>query len=152
MELTNLERQLICKDLVFLKVRNLPKTRMEAINDRVVNVPIEDEDIIKTVTSLPRTEKNLGMVTVGLKRDLKLKNFHKLDMVNPERICKSLKYLKRKHAQYKNIDISCLEEWTKQFDDDSDDSNETNDTVEDLVTDETEEQCQEEEKWMSLSI
>ena len=59
--------------------------------------------------------------------------------------------MKRKHAHYKNIDISCLEEWTKQFDENSDDSNESNDSIDDLVTDETEEQCQEEEKVFNAS-
>ena len=33
-ELTNVEKQLLVKNLVFIKVRNLPKTRMEAMNDR----------------------------------------------------------------------------------------------------------------------
>ena len=33
-ELTNLEKQFIVKNLVFIKIRNLPKTRMEAMNDR----------------------------------------------------------------------------------------------------------------------
>ena len=33
-ELTNLEKQLIVKNLVFIKVRQLPKTRMAAMNDR----------------------------------------------------------------------------------------------------------------------
>ena len=33
-ELTNVEKQLIVKNLVFIKVRNLPKIRMEAMNDR----------------------------------------------------------------------------------------------------------------------
>ena len=33
-DLTNVEKQLIVKNLVFIKVRNLPKTRMEAMNDR----------------------------------------------------------------------------------------------------------------------
>ena len=33
-ELTNVEKQLIVKNLFFIKVRNLPKTRMEAMNDR----------------------------------------------------------------------------------------------------------------------
>ena len=32
--LTNLEKQLIVKNLVFIKVRQLPKTRMAAMNDR----------------------------------------------------------------------------------------------------------------------
>ena len=54
LELTNLEKHLIAKSLVFIKVRQLPKTRMDAMNNRVINVAIEDDDIIKL---LPRTEK-----------------------------------------------------------------------------------------------
>ena len=34
LELTNLEKQFIVKKLVFIKIRKLPKTRMEAMNDR----------------------------------------------------------------------------------------------------------------------
>ena len=90
LQLTNLERQMICKDLVFIKIRQLPRCRMDAMNDRVINVPIEDDDIIKTVTSLPRTEKNNGMITVGLKRDLSLKNFHKLQMIRPAKVHEAL--------------------------------------------------------------
>jgi hypothetical protein len=75
LQIANLERQLICRDLVFIKVREVGKTRMSKMNDRVINVPMDDDDIIKTVTNLPRTEKNSGMVIVGLKRDLTLKKF-----------------------------------------------------------------------------
>ena len=89
LQLTDIEKQLIVKNLIFIKVRALPKTRMPAINDRVINVPIEDDDIIKEVTSLPRTEKNNGMVTVRLKRKLAMKNFHKEGMIRPEKRVKA---------------------------------------------------------------
>ena len=39
--LSDLEKQLIVKNLTFIKVRHLPKTRMQAMNDRVINVPIK---------------------------------------------------------------------------------------------------------------
>ena len=58
LNLTGLEKQLIVKCLLFLKVRQLPKTRMDVINDRVINVPISDEDVVKTVISLPRSKDN----------------------------------------------------------------------------------------------
>ena len=90
LELTNLEKHLIAKSLVFIKVRQLPKTRMDAMNNRVINVAIEDDDIIKL---LPRTEKNSGMVTVGMKRKMDIKNYHKLGMIRPEKIYKALLYL-----------------------------------------------------------
>ena len=40
LNLTPLEKQLISKNLYFLKVRKLPKTQMDMFNDRVINVPI----------------------------------------------------------------------------------------------------------------
>ena len=46
LRLTDIEKQLIVKSLIFIKIRELPKTRMRAMNDRVINVPIEDNDII----------------------------------------------------------------------------------------------------------
>ena len=90
-DLTNLEKQLIVKNLIFIKIRQLPKTRMDAMNDRVINVPIDDDNIAKRVTSLPRTEKNSGMVNIGIKRKLKMKTYHKHGLINPDRIFKSTK-------------------------------------------------------------
>ena len=121
LQITNLERQLICRDLVFIKVREVGKTRMSKMNDRVINVPMDDDDIIKTVTNLPRTEKNSGMVIVGLKRDLALKKFEKLEMISPDKVYSALLHLKENHPQYKDINISSLDQWYYQF--------EGNDTV-----------------------
>ena len=115
LEITNLEKQLIAKSLVFIKVRQLPKTRMDAMNDRVINVAIEDDDIIKHVKSLPRTEKNSGMVTVGMKRKMDLKNYHKLGMIRPEKIYKALSYLKDNHPDYKDIAVVEIDDWLQQY-------------------------------------
>ena len=126
LKLTDLEKQLIVKDLIFIKVRQLPKTRMDAINDRVVNVPIEDDDIIKQVNSLPRTEKNSGMVTVKLKRKLGMKNYHKMGRIRPEKIYEALVYLKKNHPDYKNINISNCDEWLKNLLDESEEGDDFN--------------------------
>ena len=115
LKLSNLERQLICKDLVFIKIRQLYPTNMDSMNDRVINVAIEDDDIIKTVTSLPRTQKNNGMITVGLKRDTKYDRFHKLQMVRPEKLYEALLYLKDNHSSYKDIIIPSLNAWKKEY-------------------------------------
>ena len=133
LQIPNLERQLICRDLTFLKVRQL-RYGMSAINDHVINVPIDDDDIIKTVNRLPRTEKNHGMVNVGLKRDMGIKKFHKLEMISPNRISDALVYLKENHPEYKNIKISDLVEWQKQFEEgnDSESDNESTENEEKL--------------------
>ena len=115
LQLVNLERQLICKDLVFIKVREMHKSGMSKMNDHVINVPIGDDDIIKTVNALPRTQINNGLVTVGLKRDMAIKNFHRLQLVRPDKVYEALLYLKDNHPSYTNIDISSLDEWHRNF-------------------------------------
>ena len=132
LKLTNLEKQLIAKSLVFIKVRQLPKTRMDVMNDRVINVAIEDDDIIKHVKSLPRTEKNSGMVTVGMKRKMDINNYHKLGMIRPEKIYKALLYLKDNHPDYKDVAVIEMDDWLQQYhsENESEDESEMEDNKE----------------------
>ena len=55
------ERHLIQKNLPFLKVRHKPRTRMKTMNDRVISVPIGDEDIIKNAKILQVTQCLYGI-------------------------------------------------------------------------------------------
>ena len=105
---------------------------MDAMNDRVINVAIEDDDIIKHVKSLPRTEKNSGMVTVGMKRKMDIKNYHKLGMIRPEEIYKALLYLKDNHPDYKDVAVTEMDDWLQQYhsDNESGDESEMEDTNE----------------------
>ena len=112
--LTNLEKQLIVKNLIFIKVRQLPKTRMSALNDRVINVPVEDDNIAKTVASLPRTENSSGMINIGLKRKLNMKNVHNFGLISPNRVYEACKYLIQHHPDYKNIKLANYEDWIKR--------------------------------------
>ena len=143
--LTNIEKQLIVKSLIFIKIRALPKTRMLAMNDRVVNVPIEDNDIIKHVTSLPRTDKNSGMVTVQMKRKMTMKNIHKRGLIRPDKIYEALVYLKENHPEYKDITITDCNEWLNSSIDNEDETDDSesisddensNDTSEDRTANE----------------
>ena len=43
--LADLEQQLIAQLLIFMKIKKLPTTRMGAVVDQVICVPIENEDI-----------------------------------------------------------------------------------------------------------
>ena len=94
LKLTELEQQLIAKDIIFMKIKKLPKSRMQAIADRVINVPIMDEDIINTVTSLPRPPDKSGLVGVRLKRKMDLKNAHIESFVRPFMLFEALKTFK----------------------------------------------------------
>ena len=86
MKLTELEGSLIAKNIPFQKIYQLPKSRWTALTDKVINIPINDEDIINTVQMLPRTPKEARLVGVSLKRKLEYKNTHKRQLVDPRKI------------------------------------------------------------------
>ena len=131
LDLNTIEKQLIVKNLIFIKVRQLHPTMMDAMNDRVVNVPICDDDIIKEVTSLPRTEKNSGMVNIKLKRKMGIKNYHKMGLIRPEKIYEALKYLKDHHPEYKDINIQKCDDWLNPKTEESEPECNNDDCVED---------------------
>ena len=55
LELTELEANLIAKRIVFMKIFQLPKSRWTALKDKLINVPVKEDDIVNTITSLRRT-------------------------------------------------------------------------------------------------
>ena len=62
----------------FMKVKKLPTTRMKAMIDKVISVPIEEDDVSKTLSSFPRhpddakiEEKTLRGTKEQLHGDLK---------------------------------------------------------------------------------
>ena len=116
--LTELEGSLIAKNLIFLKIFQLPKSRWTALTDKIVNVPITNEDINNTVELLPRTPKEAGLIGVTLKRKLEYKNTHKQQLVDPKKIVKMLELLKTsKNPYYKSHDnIDSFEDRCKEKD------------------------------------
>ena len=76
LKLTTLENHLISKNLVFIMVSPSPRSRYDKMHNRIVNVPIPDDDVVKTVTTLPRQGNSSGLINVQLKRKLEYKNVH----------------------------------------------------------------------------
>ena len=76
---------------------------MQSTNDRVICVPIPDDDVIKTVTSLPRTSANDGYITVNLKRKKSFKKNEMQQDILPEQLLAGLEYLRQHHPDYKDI-------------------------------------------------
>ena len=68
--LTELENNLIAKNIIFQKLHKKPKSRWSGTHDRLVNIPIGDQDVLNTVSNLPRTLAEAGIITVRLKRKL----------------------------------------------------------------------------------
>ena len=86
---------------------------MEATNDRLINVPISDEDLVKTVQSLPRTPNSAGLIGVSLKRKQEFKNTHKQQLINPERIFRFLDKMKHNMNPF-YTDIDTFETYRKK--------------------------------------
>ena len=68
LNLSELENCMIALNIIFQKVFRLPKSRWPAMKDRTVNIPIFESDVINTVSSLPRTPSEAGIIPVNLKR------------------------------------------------------------------------------------
>ena len=71
---------------------------MAACKDKLVNIPIYDQDVLNTVGKLPRTPCEAGLIEVKLKRKLEYSNYHKKQYIDKEKIFNALLFLKaQKH-------------------------------------------------------
>ena len=106
---TSLENQLIAPCLHFMKIVKLPKSRMEAMKDRTVIVPLEPDDIMKTVEVLPRTLDEGAVVQVDFKRMKDMKNTHQSELVRPFKLYELLAILKDAgNKYYQDVLQKCL--------------------------------------------
>ena len=123
-QLTDLEQQLIAKVLLFMKV--LPMTKkfkkfkmiqIPKIIDRVINVPLHDEDVSKTISSLPRSLEDAAIVDVQFKRKVDMKNTHHHAFVSPSKLLKALRKLKGLNNPY-YIDVKTdMTQWNSEIND-----------------------------------
>ena len=105
--LCDLEQQLIAKSLIFLKIKKLPKSRMQANVDRVISVPVDCETLNKNISQLPRHPNDSNLVAVQLKRKLEMKNSHLEQYIRPKILIKALQYLKNcGNIFYQDININ----------------------------------------------
>ena len=81
---------------------------MKSNFDKVISVPIECEDVSKTVAQLPRHPDEAEIVAVQLKRRLQLKNSHLQEYIRPQVVIKALQTLKGKFSNpfYQDIQIN----------------------------------------------
>ena len=86
---------MIARRIVFMKIFLLPKSRWTALKDKIVNIPINEDDIINTITRLPRTPQEAGLIEVDLKRKVEYQNSHQKQLINPHKCFKMLEILKK---------------------------------------------------------
>ena len=90
-----------------MKIKKLPKHMMSAVVDTVINVPMEVEDIEKTVTSLPRLPDEAELLVVKLKRKMSLKGAYAEAFISPAKVIAALKKLQElQNPHYINIKIN----------------------------------------------
>ena len=84
-----------------MKIFKKPKSRMAAIKDRCVCVPIDDQTITETLNQLPRTPSEACIVPVKLKRRKEYKNVHLSEYVDVYKMHRALETLKKfGHPEY----------------------------------------------------
>ena len=106
LKLTDLEQQLIARSLIFMKVKKLPTSRMKAMVDKVISVPLEENDVSNTISKLPRHPNNAKIVAVQLKRKLEMKNTHLQEFIRPAKCIKAVETLKAaRNPFYLNIEL-----------------------------------------------
>jgi hypothetical protein len=94
LQLKDLEQQLIARLLLFIKIKKLPTSRMKANFDKVISVPIEEDDVSKTISALPRHPDQSKIVAVQLKRKLEMKNTHLQEFIRPAKCIRAVEKLK----------------------------------------------------------
>ena len=101
-----------------MKIFQLPKSRWTALKDKIINVPVQEDDIVNTITSLPRTPNEAGLIEVDLKRKVEYKNSHIKQLINPEKCYKMLELLKKRKNPYYQFydDYNTYTERCKKFD------------------------------------
>ena len=91
--LSDLEQQLIALNILFQKIVLLPKSRMNALKDKTVSVPINPSDVIETLTKLPRTPADAQLSVVQLKRRLNFPGVHNQQLIDIRKVIQALRII-----------------------------------------------------------
>ena len=99
LKLSELEAVLCSRNIIFVKIHSLPKNWSKGTKDRVVNVPINSDDLRNTfdkITTFPRQPSEGGLlpVPVQFKRKLSYKGNHLARNIDPERVVGAAQHFK----------------------------------------------------------
>ena len=115
LRLNKFDNMLIAKIVLFMFISQLPMSRMEALKGKVTLVPIQGEDIVKTVAAgqaLPRTPTEAGLVTYELRKKQEYRQtVGRPQLVNPKSLVEALKVLKESGNPYFQLDIEGVDKY-----------------------------------------
>ena len=127
--LSDPEEQLIALDLLFMKIFKLPSaSRMRATKGKMVNVPLEGVDIIKTLNVLPRKFEESFQIPVNLKRKQSMIKPHMSAIIKPHKLIAAvtkLKQLGNIHYQFVPLDHNYTLDFGNTPEDEDDRENES---------------------------
>ena len=89
-----LEEALLARVLVFIKIFSLKTSLMPAMKDKCIVIPLERGDVYNTVESMPRLPSESGIIDIQWKRRLAMKNVHLQAKVDPDKLFRTLEFLK----------------------------------------------------------
>ena len=118
LRLTELENNLIARNINFQYIYQLKKSRWAATKKQMITVPVATRAIQHTVDKLPRLPSDAGLIEVEFKRKMEYKNTHKKELIDPEKIIKALVSLKKEgHPYYQDFDdLESYKERCKKLD------------------------------------
>ena len=115
--LTDLEQSLIARSLIFMKIHKLPKSRMGCVKDRLIYVPINENDVLNNLDTVIRSPSEAGIlpVNVKVKRKLEYKHSYQEEYVSIPKIVATLRLLhKLKHPHYTFLTEEKINEYEKK--------------------------------------
>ena len=98
--LSTLEERLLSQRYPFMKLLALPKDRQYAIKGAVVNIPVDVENVAKT---LPKTPSEAGIIPLKLKRKIEYQGHYSFQYIRPHKISSALSWLLENNCLYENV-------------------------------------------------
>ena len=110
LQLSELEAVLCSKNIIFAKIHSLPRNWCVGSKAKVVNVPINSDDLRNTldqIKTFPRQPLEGGLLSVKLKRKLSWKAHHLHRIIDREKVIGATQHFKDLgHPLYHDIEIN----------------------------------------------
>ena len=115
LRLNKFDNMLIARIVLFMFISQLPMSRMEALKGKVTLVPIQGEDVVKTVaagSAFPRTPTEAGLVTYELRKKQEYRQtVGRPQLVNPKSLVDALKVLKESGNPHYQLEIEGVDKY-----------------------------------------
>ena len=99
-DMTQLEQDCCATNKIFMKIHVKGKMRWKNQKDKVINVPVREEDMLNTVQSMPKTPDEAGLIQLNWNYKKDIKTPYKSELVRPKLILDLLSYLKNHKNPY----------------------------------------------------